>query len=778
MKIRDMSRTLLRDLAFCFMTALISRGLAWAQSVGSGEMSGNLTSLAKRDSRDDAARVRAVEAYSKLPVRFEPNQGQVDSRVRFLSQGPGYTLFLTSTEAILVLPPSHARKPGAVREDSSAMAMRLIGANSASQTFGLEELEGKSNYFIGSDQSKWLTNLPNYARVRYRKVYPGVDLVYYGSQQRIEYDFVVSPGGDPRTIKLAFEREDRELTNGIYRAAPLRINRNGDLLVSLHGSEIRLHKPTAYQLSKGRATTDGNDQQLIDAHYVLRPNGQVGIRLGPYDTTRALVIDPVLDYSSRLGGTNGQVTAAIAVDGAGNVYLTGTTESFDFPTVNQIPGACQGTCNTSFDVVYVTKINAAGNALVYSSRVGGSQFDEGLSIAVDSSGNAYLVGLTRSADFPRVNQIPGACVGGCGTTGSEDVFVTKISAAGDTLVYSSVVGGTNDDRGESIAVDTSGNAYLTGATDSSDFPQVNPIPGACLGTCGTGSFPQDAFVTEINAAGNALVYSTYLAGSAFTVGFGITADSAGNAYVVGLTQSADFPRVTQISGACLGTCGTGTGSDGFVTKISAQGASLAYSTVFGGSGFNMGTAIAADSSGNAYLTGSTQSADFPQLNPIKRGCARGCGNGRGDTFVTKINGAGSAIVYSSLIGGEGDDEGTGIAVDRLGNAYVVGFTQSGNFPRVQPIKGVCLGTCSKKLATNAFVLNVNAAGAALVYSTVIGGSASDQGSGIAVDNLGNAYLTGLTQSADFPQVNQIPGACVGGCGNAFNQDTFVIKIAP
>jgi hypothetical protein len=787
MKRPDISKIQFRNLVFCFMIALTSSGLLRAQGVGSGPIRSDI-SLSKSDGKNDVVldraayassseRVRRAEAYSKLPLSFEPNHGQADSHVRFLSQGPGYTLFLKSNEAVLVLPATNrARKTGGIGESPSAMVMRLVGANSASQIVGLEELDGKSNYFIGNDPSKWLTNLPNYAKVRYGEVYPGVDLVYYGSQQRIEYDFVVAPGSDPRAIRLAFERTDGELTNGEYRTAPLRINRSGDLLVSLHGSEIRLHKPIAYQLST--ATNDGNTKHLIEAHYVLRPNGQVGIRLGPYDDTRALVIDPVLTYASRLGGTNGQVTAAIAVDGAGNAYLTGTTESFDFPVVNQIPGSCQGTCSTSFDVVYVTKVNAAGNALVYSSRIGGSQFDEGLGVAVDSTGNAYVVGLTQSADFPRVNQIAGACVGGCGTAGSEDAFVTKISAAGDTMVYSSVLGGTSNDSGESIAVDGSGNAYLTGATDSTDFPQVNPIPGACLGTCGTASFPQNAFVTEVNAAGNALVYSSYLAGSAFTVGFGITADSAGNAYVVGLTQSADFPRVNQIAGACVGTCGTGTGSDGFVTKINAQGASLGYSSVIGGSGFNMGTAIAVDSSGNAYLTGSTQSADFPQINPIKRACARGCGSNVGDAFVTKLNSSGSAIVYSSLLGGERADEGTGIAVDQLGNAYVVGFTQSANFPRVQPIKGACLGTCSKKLASNAFVVNVNAAGTALVYSTVIGGSASDQGNGIAVDNLGNAYVTGLTQSADFPQVNQIPGACVGRCGSAFNQDTFVLKIAP
>jgi Beta-propeller repeat len=764
-----MLKTRLSKLARISLVALTASGCALAQG----------TPASKSASQPDpAAKAQSMETYARLPLSFEANQGQTDSRVKFLAQGPGYTLFLTSDEAVLALPaPSHADKPGADRENSPTMAMRLVGANPASRISGLEELEGKSNYFIGNDPAKWRTNIPNYAKVRYREVYPGVDLVYYGSQERVEYDFVVAAGSDPRAIGLAFERASREPTKRVYGAAPLRIDGSGDLLVSFNGSEIRLHKPTAYQLTADHGTTDGNARHLIEASYVLRSNGQVGIRLAPYDTTKALIIDPVLTYASRLGGSNGEINAAIAVDGAGNVYVTGTTESFDFPVVNQIPGACQGSCSTSFDVVYVTKINAAGNALVYSSRIGGSNFDEGFGIAVDSLGNAYLTGLTSSADFPQVNPIPGACLGTCGTGLSQDAFVTKINAAGNALVYSTLLGGSGNDDAFAIAVDGSGNAYLTGQSNSTDFPQVNPIPGACLGTCGTGSFPQDAFVTEVNAAGNALVYSSYLAGSAFTQGFGIAADSAGNAYVVGLTQSADFPRVNQIAGACLGTCGTGANSDGFVTKINAQGVSLAYSSVFGGSGFDDVAAIALDSSGNAYLTGSAGSVDFPQVNPIKK-ATKGCGTGTGDAFVSKINSAGSALVYSSLVGGQRDDEGTGIAVDSLGNAYLIGFTQSVNFPSVRPIRGACLGTCSKKLAANVFVVNVNAAGSALVYSSVVGGSASDQGHGIAVDSLGNAYLTGFTQSADFPQVNQIPGACLGSCGSPFNQDTFVIKVAP
>ena len=759
-----------RALVCMFVTALLCTGFVLAQSVRPEAINGDLLSKSKQMTEP------AVQAYGNLPLSFEPNTGQADARVRFLSRGPGYTLFLTSEEAVLALPASQGTTArGAGRENPPIMTMRLVGANPASTISGAEELPGKSNYFIGNDPSRWRTDIPNYAKVRYHAVYPGVDLLYYGNQGRVEYDFVVAAGSDPRAIKLAFEQTSRGANRWVGATAPLKIDQSGDLLVSLNGSEVRLHKPTAYQLTTDHGTSVGA-RQLVDARYVLRSDGQVGIRLAPYDRTKAVIIDPVLTYATRLGGSTGVINAVIAADAAGNVYVSGTTGAFDFPVVNQIPGACQGTCSTSFETVYVTKINAAGTALVYSSLIGGSNLDEGFGIAVDGSGNAYLSGSTSSSDFPQVNPIPGACVGTCGT-GAGDAFVTKVSVAGDALVYSSLLGGSNNDSAFAIAVDGSGDAYVTGSTDSTDFPQFNPILGACLGTCETSSFPQNAFVTEINAAGNGFIYSSYLAGSGFTEGFGIAADSAGNAYVTGVTISSDFPRINQIAGICSGTCGTGS-SDGFATKISAQGASVAYSSVFGGSGFDIGFAIAVDGAGNAYLTGTTESTDFPQINPIKKACSKGCGNGLGDAFVIKINSAGSAAAYSSLLGGDHDDEGTAIAVNTLGSVYVTGFTKSPNFPSLRPIRSACLGTCGKAATTKVFAVNVSAGSNGLVYSTLIGGSDTDEGQGIALDASGNAYLTGFTQSADFPIVNQIPAACVGSCGSPFHQDTFILKLAP
>ena len=411
----------------------------------------------------------------------------------------------------------------------------------------------------------------------------------------------------------------------------------------------------------------------------------------------------------------------------------------------------------------------------------------GSGIAVDSSGNAYLTGYTGSPDFPRVNQISGACNGTCG------VFITKINAAGNALVYSSVIGGSHLDHSSGIAVDSSGDAYLTGSTQSPDFPVVNQIPGACNGTCSSGLLPEQSvvFVTKINAAGSALVYSSLIGGSGIASASGIDVDASGNAYVTGSAGSPDFPRVNQISGACNGTCGNGAtpAAVAFVTKINAAGSALLYSSLLGGSGSGSESsgiynAIAVDTSGNVYVTGLAGSPDFPIVNQIPGACNGTCGSGaETNDFVTKINAAGNALVYSSFIGGSGGDLPSGIAVDSSGDAYLTGSTYSPDFPIVNQIPGACNGTCGSGATAVAFVTKINVAGNALVYSSLIGGTDSepsgDSGFGIAVDGSGNVYLTGSTYSPNFPVVNQIPGACNGTCGSGANfGEAFVAKIVP
>jgi Beta-propeller repeat len=756
---------------------------------------------------DPAAPARALASYGKLPLSFEANAGQTDQRVKFLTRGSGYALFLTSNEAVLALRQTASGKPKAQKADptlqrqvptsnsesrtSAVLRMKLVGANPAAEISGLEQLPGTSNYFIGSDPKKWRTAVPNYARVRYQNVYPGVDLVYYGNQRQLEYDFVVAPGADPRAIKLDFTG----MVGGPGKRAHLRIDHSGDLVLRLNGEEVSFHKPTAYQVvpNSAKATSASTAKDSVEASYVLQSNGQVGIRLAPYDRTRALTIDPaMLVYSSLIGGSSQDAGAAIAVDSAGNAYVTGQTQSPDFPIV----GGCLGTCGFGgVRVAFVTKINAAGNALVYSSYLGGSSGALGFGIAVDSSRNAYVTGVAGPG-FPIMGQILNACRGTCGTDPlHDDVFVTKINAAGNALVYSSYVGGSDYDEGRGITVDGSGNAYLVGNTSSNNFPVMPPggIPGACLGMCGT-SGNGDAFVTKINAAGNALVYSSYLGGSRGDgpepFGHAIAVDCSGNAYVTGYTGSSDFPimgpTVLGIPGACLGTCGTLNNGDAFVTKINAAGNALVYSSYLGGSSGDAGTSIAVDGFGDTYVTGYTISSNFPIVNQIADACLGSCGSGSPfftDVFVTKIDAAGNALLYSSYIGGSAADVGFGITVDSSRNAYVTGYTGSSDFPRVNQIPGACLGSCGSGGGFyDVFVTEINAVGSAQLYSSYLGGSSAyDLGYGIAVDSSLNAYVTGNTESSDFPVVPVgvgIPGACLGTCGHGSpGGDAFVTGIS-
>ena len=582
---------------------------------------------------------QVLAAYGKLPLSFEANQGQTDPQVKFLSRGRGYMLFLTPTEAVLTLRKSIERpqgldKRGTVRtaaaaEDSQAIEntvirLRLVGANSEPKVTGLEQLPGKSNYLIGNDPKKWRTNVPHYARVKYQEVYPGIDLVYYGTTQRqLEYDFVVTPGANPKAIRFAVEG-----------AKQISVDAHGNLVVETGSGEVRFHKPVVYQpvaaLSDrrpGTALTDRcynkevTSKHFLEGGYVLKDKGQVAFEVAGYDVRKTLIIDPVLSYSTYLGGSEQDIALGIAVDASGNAYVVGTTFSTDFPTASPFQPAHGGSGEVPFDA-FVTKLNAAGNALVYSTYLGGSGRDDGLDIAVDSSGNAYLWGATDSSDFPTASPFQPANAGGF------HAFVTKLNAAGSALVYSTYLGGSGTDGGVfAIAVDTSRNAYVTGLTTSTDFPTVNPFqPAFAGGSASPGGSGSDAFVTKLNAAGSALVYSTYLGGSGHDVAFGIAVDTSGNAYLTGFTNSSDFPTASPFQAANAG------GDDAFVTKLNAAGSALVYSTYLGGSGRDFGFDIAVDTSGNAYLTGFTDSSDFPTASPFQAANA-----GDFDAFVAKIS---------------------------------------------------------------------------------------------------------------------------------------------
>ena len=410
------------------------------------------------------------ERYGNLALSFEANHGQSDSKVKFLSRGSGYSLFLTSNEAVLVLSQSEAdegRKAAraaraAVRArhgKSAVVRMTLVNANPQSQAAGHDELPGKSNYFIGNDPAKWRTNISTYAKVKYEGVYPGVDLVYYGNQGQLEYDFVVAPGADPRLVTLAFEG-----------AREVHIDARGELVLDVEGGEVRQHKPVVYQEVAGV-------KQEVAGRYVMKGTRQVGFRVAAYDPSRPLIIDPVLVYSTYLGGSGIEEGRGIAVDGAGNAYVTGATGSTDFPTT---AGAAETTLDGEFDA-FVTKLDANGSALVYSTYLGGSDSEIGFDIAVDDTGSAYVTGSTRSTDFPTT-------AGAAQTTpaGEFDAFVTRLNANGSGLVYSTYLGGSEADFGFGIAVDGAGSAYVTGQTGSTNFPTTS---GAAQTTSAGGATP-------------------------------------------------------------------------------------------------------------------------------------------------------------------------------------------------------------------------------------------------------------------------------------------------
>ena len=710
----------------------------------------NTAPLGSTTKADPKAQAKILDSYAKLPLSFEANRGQSDAQVKFLSRTVGYTLFLTGDEAVLALNgkkaiADKAKIAGAVRKPQPTIAaspkgggvlrMKLRNANPAVKVTGVEELAGTSNYFVGNDPAKWRTNVPTYAKVKYEGIYSGIDLVYYGNQRQLEYDFIVGPGANPHQI--AFD---------VHGAKRLRRDGSGDLVFKVGEGEVRWHKPVVYQEKHGA-------RQEVAAHYAVTDTNRVGFEVAKYDASRPLYIDPLI-YSTYLGASGFGNDFGIAADNAGNAYVTGRVECTYILPLPVTPGAFQTVCggNPSANA-FVTKFNPTGSALVYSTYLSGSgnanvYGEFGNSIAVDSSGDAYVTGVTGSTDFPVT---PGAFQ----TTlnGELNAFVTELNPSGSALLYSTYLGGSGNanvsgdcgyatisgDCGNGIAVDSLGDAYVTGYTTSTDFPVT---PSAFQTVCGNTSSCENAFVTEINPTGSALVYSTYLGGGNEDYGNGIAVDSLGDAYVTG-DAGAGFPTTP---GAFQTTC-----CGAFVTEINPTGSALVYSTYLGGSG---GNGIAVDNSGSAYVTGVAYS-DFPTTPGAFQTTLKTTVN----AFVTKMNAAGSALVYSTYLGGSSPDgdQGYAIAVDSSGNAYVTGLTNSSNFPTENPVQKHKAGH------GDAFVTKLNPSGSALVYSTYLGGSNNDYGYSIAVDSSGNAYVTGTTYSPNFPVT---PGAFQTGCDGA------------
>jgi hypothetical protein len=684
-----------------------------------------------------AQQAELAAAFGQIPLSFELNQGQTAPQVNFLSRGPGYTLFLTPEEAVVSLQHTTTPGPGAAPSISSSdvVSMQLVGGSTTANVVGMDPQAGTSNDFIGNDPSQWRTGVPNYGRVEYQGVYPGVDLVYYGNQQQLEYDFVVAPGADPKAITLAFAGAESMSLDGA-----------GDLVLQTAGGDLVEQAPVLYQDINGT-------RQTVVGSYQLEGDNRVDISVGAYDTSQPLVIDPILVYSTYLGGTGDDSGTAIAVDGAGNAYVTGWTTSTNFPTANPLQPS-----NDGGEDAFVAKLSPSG-ALNYSTYFGGSGDDQGYGIAVDSAGDAYVTGETDSTNFPTTAGAFQTTYGG----GNYDAFITKLNPAGNALVYSTYLGGTGTDVGSAIAVDSSGNAYVTGGTTTGVNPptiDTFPLVNAFQSNFDYGESSADAFVTKLNATGTELVYSTFLGGSNADAGSGIAVDASGDAVVTGYTNSTNFPIYNALQPSYGGGTGPGGGSDAFVTKFDAAGTALIYSTYLGGSGNDLGTGVAVDSAGDAFVTGYTDSTNFPIVNAFQPAY----GGGTDNAFVTKINPNGSAFDYSTYLGGNGEDWALGIAVDSAGNAYITGTTSSTKFPIVDAVQPTYGGN------GDAFISKVNAIGSALLYSTYLGGGNTDLGIAIAVDIEGTAYVTGST-GTDFPTLNPLQPAYGGG-----SEDVWVAKV--
>jgi hypothetical protein len=688
-----------------------------------------------------------LATFNHLPLAFEGNAGQVDESVRFVARGAGGTFYFTASDVVLAFsePNRQPNLPGSspfAANDLEASSkpprakvirMHFRGADGSPAIRGDEALPGKANYFVGNDHTKWRANVPTYRGVIYPALYAGVDLRYEGSRSELKGTYTVAPGADASGVRWTYEG-----------AHGLSLDPAGNLHIRLASEdndkqiapgELIEKAPTAWQEIGGKRV-------MVRARYKIDKHGTVSFALGRYDHAHTLIIDPALTYSTYLGGSSADYAYGLAIDAAGNAYVTGIAYSADFPIV----GAAQPVNNGNYDV-FVTKINAAGSAVVYSTFLGGTGYDSSNTIAVDSAGNAYVVGASQSPDFPTVNAIQPT------GHGSADVFLTKLNATGSTMVYSTLLGGSLSDFGNAVAVNAAGEAYVAGMTTSADFPVLNAYQPNNRGLI-------NGFITKLNAAGSALAFSTYFGGTTLDRIDDMTLDPDGNIYLVGQTGSADFPTFHPIQPMIGGPNFT----DAFVTKFSPDGSALIYSTYLGGAGDDRGYRIAIDNARNAYVTGATQSPNFP-IAPVPGAYQPVYGGSLFDAFVTKINAAGSALVFSTYLGGARDDYANGIAVDNAGNAYVTGASGSVNFPLVNPIQTANAG------ANDAFVTKFNSIGSGLIYSTFLGGSGDDGGNRIRVDGAGNAYITGFTSSPNFPTAHPMQPA------NGGVYDAWLAKIS-
>lgn len=688
--------------------------------------------------------------FKSLPIRFEPNVGQTDSAVRFIARDRDGMAFLTAAETVLRVskPTPDGERNSDIRHskvrnqagniESAVLRLHTVGSNPHTRIEGLDPLPGSTNYFIGNDPKKWRTNVPSYAKVKYAEIYAGIDLIYYGNEGNLEYDFNVAPGADPSRIAISVEgAEDVEIDDA------------GNLLLRTRLGEVRQPAPHIYQKENGKT-------REITGRYVFREDGNVGFKLDSYDVNKTLVIDPQLIYATYLGGSGAEFSGGIAVDSAGSAYITGLTQSFDFPTRNPLQGA-----NTAQNA-YVAKLSPDGSSLVYSTYLGGTGGAEGKGIVVDTTGAAYLTG-SAGANFPMMNPLQGSNRGG------QDAFVTKLSPDGASLIYSTYLGGSGEDLAHSIKLDGENIAYVVGETNSADFPKVNPLQAIY------GGGDRDGFLSIIAADGASVLFSIYLGGNGDDtasscdihpqtgdVYVGLTSDSTnlkagsslqvpqadtpklnrilakikrknprlfefleedielivvaslfspGEEFLIGelrkllqegrellqwLDDDSDPSRLQADSSSKVQPQATSADARLTVTDAALKTQKTVY---FGGRGNEYVKGLANDSQGAAYIVGQTDSQDLPTVNPVQSAF----GGGPFDAFVAVFSPDTLQPVFATYIGGNDIDDPSGIAVDPQGNIYVTGLTFSTNLP----VNGV---QTSRRGITDAFLVKISAVG--------------------------------------------------------------------
>ena len=698
-----------------------------------------------------AQTARVGTRYGQVPLTFEANRGQSAGQVKFLSRGKGYTAFLTASGMTITLRPSGSnRRPSAAAVQPSAtttLQFQVLGASKHPAVIGEDPQPGRVNYFIGNDPTKWQRNVPTYAKVRYKNVYPGIDLVYYGNHQQLEYDFAVAPGADPRQIQFQ-----------IGGANQIQVDAAGNLVLKTSGGELHFESPIVYQESNGQRVP-------VNGGYIVKDSTHIGFQVAHYDAGHALVIDPVLVYSTYLGGSGDDQPSGIAVDASGNVLVAGTTDSADFPL------AATNSLAAGNPHVFVAKLDPTGSNLIYADYLGGNNQDYAAALTVDADDNVYVTGSTASSNFPTVTPYQGTY------PGTFNGFLSKISPDGSSLSYSTYFGGNGADFPASLAVDAAGEMVIAGYTTSTNLPVANAYQSTASAN-GGGQYGNYGFLTKFSADGSALVYSTYFGGStnvAFNCGgtacwpqpdsaiAGMVLDASGNAYVTGTTNTYNFP-VTE--GAYLATnTAPQYSSVGFVSKFTGSG-TLQYSTYFyeGSGQVTNPTAIAVDGSGSAYITGLALSdGTFPVTSTSI--CDPGVsGEGCNYAFVTKFDTTGATLLYSTFLGANNNAAPQSIALDAAGDAYVLASTTTGSMQTNNALQPYTNGN-------DLLLVEINPTATTQLLASYLGGSGNDSPNGMALDSDGNVYVTGTTDSTDFPTTQGAFQSVLGG-----GTDAFIMKI--